>query len=422
MMKRYEEYKESGVSWLGYIPSHWKCKKIDSLFKERSTKVSDKEYKPLSVTKIGIIPQMDNVAKSDAGDNRKLVCDGDFVINSRSDRKGSCGISNLIGSVSLINTVLTPRKNINKDFLHFLLRSIPFSEEYYRNGRGIVSDLWTTRYSEMKSIYLPIPTTKEQKGIVEFLHNKIINIDKCIAVKEEQINALRMLKESYISETVVNKNSKIEHSKDGWSEVKIGKTAYIRSRLGWKGLKASEYVDFGYPFLSAYNIIDNELKWKNLSYINSKRYEESPEIKLKKGDIILVKDGAGIGKCARIDELPYGDSTVNGSLAVITTGDKFYYKFLYYYLTSIHFKNAANRIITGMGVPHLTQHFLKNLTVPLPPLRIQKLIAEELDEQSIKISKMILHKKTEIDKLKELKMSLISDVVIGKINVTDFVI
>ena len=121
-------YILNNPAWLGEIPSHWDCKKIGSLFTERKVKVSDKEYPPLSVAKIGVVPQLDTAVKTDAGDNRKLVRIGDFVINSRSDRKGSCGVSELDGSVSLINIVLTPRSQWNSRYVHYLLSSQPFSE------------------------------------------------------------------------------------------------------------------------------------------------------------------------------------------------------------------------------------------------------------------------------------------------------
>lgn len=117
-MRIYPEQKDSSVKWLGNIPSHWDCKKIGTLFTERKTKVSDKDYPPLSVAKIGVVPQLATAVKTDAGENRKLVCAGDFVINSRSDRKGACGVSELDGSVSLINIVLTPRSKWNERYVH----------------------------------------------------------------------------------------------------------------------------------------------------------------------------------------------------------------------------------------------------------------------------------------------------------------
>mgnify|MGYP001221493357 CR=1 FL=1 len=165
-LKPYEEYKETGGFWLETLPSHWDCEKLGNRFRERRIKVSDKDFVPLSVTKKGIVPQLSTAAKSNDGDNRKLVKSGDFVINSRSDRKGSSGLSELEGSVSLINTVLQPIDIVPK-YTHYLLRSFGFIEEFYRNGRGIVADLWTTRFLEMRNINIPIPPKEEQDQMVQ---------------------------------------------------------------------------------------------------------------------------------------------------------------------------------------------------------------------------------------------------------------
>lgn len=90
---RYPAYKGSGVEWLADVPSHWEVKRLGHYFSERREKVSDRDFEPLSVTKNGVLPQLDTAAKTDDGDNRKLVVRGDFVINSRSDRKGSSGLN-----------------------------------------------------------------------------------------------------------------------------------------------------------------------------------------------------------------------------------------------------------------------------------------------------------------------------------------
>lgn len=160
----YPAYKDSGVEWLGEVPEHWEIKRLGQFFEERREKVSDKNYAALSVTMKGIVPQLENAAKSDDGDNRKLVLKDDFVINSRSDRKGSSGVSPYDGSVSLISIVLKP-KRIQPAFVHHLFRSYPFQEEFYRYGKGIVADLWSTNSSEMKSILIPeMPETEQQKS------------------------------------------------------------------------------------------------------------------------------------------------------------------------------------------------------------------------------------------------------------------
>jgi len=198
------EFLNSGVEWIGKIPKHWKLERLGSNFIERREKVSDKDFEPLSVTKNGVVPQLDSAAKSNDGDNRKLVRKGDFVINSRSDRKGSSGLSKLDGSVSLINIVLQPI-NINSDFSHILLKSNGFIEEFYRNGHGIVADLWTTRFWDMKSIMLAIPPKDEQIQIVEHIENQTAKIDKTIKLQQNYISKLKEYKASLIDSVVTGK-------------------------------------------------------------------------------------------------------------------------------------------------------------------------------------------------------------------------
>ena len=124
------EMKDSGIEWIGEIPASWRIGRIGYLYTERKVKVSDADYSPLSVTMKGILPQLSTAAKTDAHDDRKLVCKGDFAINSRSDRRGSCGISSYDGSVSLINTVLVPRGKMHPVYYNWLFHSTMFSDEF----------------------------------------------------------------------------------------------------------------------------------------------------------------------------------------------------------------------------------------------------------------------------------------------------
>jgi len=194
--------KDSGISWIGEIPEHWEVKKIGSLFVERREKVSDKEFPALSVSKQGVTPQLDTAVKTDNGDNRKKVCKNDFVVNSRSDRKGSCGVSPYTGSVSLINIVLSPRENIEVQYFHHLFRSNNYIEEYYRIGRGIVADLWTTRYSEMRNIFVPLPPKDEQQAIVAYIEEKCEKIDKLASELQSEIDYLKEYKQRLIADCV----------------------------------------------------------------------------------------------------------------------------------------------------------------------------------------------------------------------------
>src|SRR6185437_5358415 len=85
----YAKYKPAGVAWLGNVPDHWALLRVGYLFDEIREKVSDRDFPALSVTKNGVVPQLETAAKTDDGENRKQVLKGDLVINSRSDRKGS---------------------------------------------------------------------------------------------------------------------------------------------------------------------------------------------------------------------------------------------------------------------------------------------------------------------------------------------
>ena len=195
------EMKDSGIEWIGKIPKDWDVKTIDACFKERNEKVSDYDWEPLSVTKQGIVKQLNTAAKSDAHDARKKVCNGDFVINSRSDRKQSCGLSEYDGSVSLINIVLE-NKNLQKEYIKYLLKNYGFAEEFYRWGSGIVADLWSTNYHTMKKISIPIPPTDEQFKIGKELDKKIAEIDNVIEKTKQTIEDYKLYKQSIITKAV----------------------------------------------------------------------------------------------------------------------------------------------------------------------------------------------------------------------------
>lgn len=270
-----------------------------------------------------------------------------------------------------------------------------------------------------------IPPFPEQEAIASFLDRKCGEIDSLISLQEEMISELQAYKQSVITEAVTKgldpnvpmKDSGVEWIgmiPEEWSIDFLSKIIWLRARLGWKGLKAEEYVEEGFPFLSAFNIVNNKLKWEGLNFINKERYDESPEIKLSIGDVLIVKDGAGIGKTARIDQLPKGEATVNSSLGVITPSEKLDYKYLHYFLLSNSFQNIIGFIKNGMGVPHLTQENMKSVLITTPPLSEQQAIASYLDEKTSQIDSLIALKQEKITELKDYKKSIIYEYVTGK--------
>ncbi len=203
------DYNYNKKQWFRGIPKHWVVSRIAAIYKLRNTKVSDRDYPPLSVTMQGVVPQLENAAKSDAHDDRKLVCKGDFAINSRSDRRGSCGIAPMDGSISLINTVLCPLTNMNARYYNWLFHTVEFADEFYKWGHGIVNDLWTTNWQDMKNILIPRPPIQEQKEIANYLDTKCAEIDEIIKNKKEQLETIEEYKKSLIYEYVTGKKEVI---------------------------------------------------------------------------------------------------------------------------------------------------------------------------------------------------------------------
>lgn len=434
MMERYREYKESGLKWLGEIPSHWEVVPLRKYLKI-NTRRNKPEAQLLSVTREeGVIVR--NVESKEENhnyipddlSNYKYVQRGQFVINKMKSWQGSYGVSNYDGIVSPAYFVYDLNYP-NKDYFNIAIRSRMFSPFFSKYSKGIRVDQWDLTPEALKIIPFLEPPKAEQDAIVRYLDTATSEIDKAIAMQQKMIDLLNERKQIIIQnavtkgldENVEMKESGVEFVNEiphNWSTRRLKFSAWIRARLGWKGLKASEYVENGYPFLSAFNIENDHMKWNNLNFINKYRYDESPEIKLKIGDLLLVKDGAGIGKCARIDELPYGESTANGSLAVITSYDMLDYRYLYYFMVSKSFKDHTELLINGMGVPHFTQGEMKKIVMPVPPQAEQQQIVTYLDSEMQRFGTAITNCQRQITLLQERKQIIINEVVTGKVRVS----
>lgn len=416
-MKRYPKYKDSGIQWLGQIPEHWDTKKIAELFTERREKVSDKEYPALSVSKAGITPQLESAVKTDNGDNRKKVCEGDFVVNSRSDRKGSCGISPYTGSVSLINIVLQPRKSVNRSYMHYLLRSNNYIEEYYRLGRGIVADLWTTRYSEAKNIFLPFPPLPEQEKIVEYIDSKTNKIDAYITEREQELKILSELKQSQIAEVVtrgLNPNVPLKDSgvpwigmiPEHWDVKRFGAICQLKSICNCeKEELLSVYLDRGVIRFS-----EDDSKRTNPTSKDLTNYQL-----VEYGDFVLNNQQAwrgsvGVSKYRGIVSPAYFIFKLSANLDT---------DFANYLFRSKNY--VAYYHICSKGVGSIQRNLewgkLKQKMVFVPPIDEQKAIVEYINTKCNHIDTMIANIESEIAYLKEYKQRLIADAVTGAINV-----
>ena len=418
-MGEYKSMVEAPTGWLGSIPEHWECKKIGSLFSERKTKVSDADYPPLSVTKLGIVPQLANATKSDSGDNRKLVCSGDFVINSRSDRKGSCGVSELAGSVSLINIVLTPRNSWDNKYVHYLMRSQSFSEEYYHYGRGIVADLWTTRYSEMKNILLPVPPHDEQEQIVRFLDWKVSGINKLINIKKKEIKKVTELKKTVVNEAVTRglnpnvpmKDSGVEWLGDIPSHWKTYRCKYLFSERDERSIEGKEqHLSMSQKYGLVPDTILDERRMLSESYAGGKICYEN--------DLVLNRLKAHLGVFSLAPQMGVisPDYTV-----LIPRIERIIPAYAEAVLKSQKCRRELRVRVKGVteGFWRLYTDSFNTIVLPVPPVEEQKSIMDEIklfEEKTANYISVILK---EVEVLHELRNKLISDVVTGQIDVRD---
>lgn len=407
-MGQYQSYKDSGTEWLGKIPSHWKVNRIASYFTERKTKVSDKDYAPLSVTKMGILPQLENVAKTDDGDNRKLVKENDFVINSRSDRRGSSGVSSLDGSVSLINIVLEPKPGISPGYCNYLLKSYAFIEEFYRNGHGIVADLWTTRYDEMKTIKICIPTYQEQERISSYLDAATAKIDEVIAQQQRMINLLNERKKIVINHAVTKGfNPNVKYKETGiawigaipehWQLMQLRYTATNHDNLR-QPITADQRDrnDPQYDYYGASGVIDR-----------IDHYNVDDKV------LLIGEDGANL--VLRNLPLVYkaeGKFWVNNHAHILKPRGNDY-DFMALVLEAADY----TLFITGSAQPKLSQANMNAVKLPIPPIEEQREIVAGIKPKLEKIDSFIEQHSSMVSFLQERKQIIINDVVTGKVKV-----
>lgn len=399
--------RDSGIEWVGAIPQDWQLSKIGSLYTQRNEKVSDKDYQPLSVTMQGILPQLATAAKTDDGDNRKLVRVGDFAINSRSDRRGSCGISPLDGSVSLINIILTPRTAMHPGYYNWLFHTTLFADEFYKWGHGIVADLWTTRWQEMKSITVPVPEYAEQERIAAFLDAECAEIDAVLEKTRASIEEYKKLKQAVITQAVTKgirgdrpmKDSGIEWIGEISQDFEIVKLKWLcdvldQFRSPVTADKRNQNADVLYDYYGASGAIDK---------IDGYTIDDHV--------MLIGEDGANL----RMRSLPImyeinGKAWVNNHAHILKpkAGVDFY--FIFYALEALD----LNYYITGSAQPKLSQDNLRNIWVPITDFTGQKRIAAYISDVCDEFDCLIAKKQQYLTEIENYKKSLIYEYVTGK--------
>lgn len=408
--------KSSNTEWLGDIPAEWDVAQIGNYYELRNEKVSDYDFEPLSVTMKGIVPQLATAAKSDDHSNRKLVKKGDFVINSRSDRRGSCGISPLDGSVSLINIVMEPRGEMNPQYYNWLFHTERFADEFYKWGHGIVDDLWTTRWQEMKKILIVAPSPDEQQTIADYLDETCSKIDEIIAEAKASIDEYKNLREAVISNATtrgIKKNRSMKSSGVEWLpeipadwNVLSPKVVFTqrkdRAIKGERQLTASQKHGIMYQ--------DDYMKEEGVRIVTVEK--DFSILKHVEPDNFVISMRSFQGGL----EYSYLRGCISSAYVMLIPNHKYVYSEYYkWFFKSDKYINAlqstSDLIRDGQALRYANFVKLKLFDIPIEE---QKEIADYLNKKVPKIDSLIAEKESLINDLEAYKKSLIYEVVTGK--------
>ena len=237
----------------------------------------------------------------------------------------------------------------------------------------------------------------------------------------EELIAKREKKGKVITQTKLKtaQNLKAEYKKSDdiptWAVARLDSLITIAARVGWKGLKKEEYTETGPLLLSVHSLnFGKQVEFKDALHISNKRYEESPDIKLQFNDILLCKDGSGIGKIGIIKYLP-NKATVNSSLLVIRANEAFDPDFLYYLLKGPHIQQLVSERISGSAVPHLFQKDFKGIHLKVPPKEEQSQIVREIEYHFTISENLELAIKNNLKKISAFKQAILKSAFEGKL-------
>ncbi|MBB4239151.1 restriction endonuclease subunit S [Rhizobium esperanzae] len=428
------DFQDTGTEWLGQVPNHWLLRRLGYFFQERREKVSDREFPALSVTKNGIVPQLETAAKTDDGDNRKGVMAGDFVINSRSDRKGSSGIAGQNGSVSLINIVLTPLAEIRPRFAHYLLRSAAFQEEFYRYGKGIVADLWSTNYSDMKAITLAVPPPLEQSAIAGFLDNETAKIDALVEEQKRLIELLKEKRQAVISRAVtkgLNPDARMRDSGIEWLgevpehwEVVPFRRILSKIEQGWSPLSEERFPDEGQWGVMKTSAVKRGNFDPAMIKAISGAIQPEPRYALRDGDLLMIRGNGSpelVGGAAYVASAPDRCMLPDLLYRLAYMPERADGKYLSYTLGSRALRHQIELAARGIDILKIAQPSIAELRVPLPPRQEQVDIVSVLDAKVDQLDALANEAHCAVDLLTERRAALISATVTGKIDMRGLV-
>ena len=279
---------------------------------------------------------------------------------------------------SHLATIKSKQDDISDKYLWYFLQTI--------DAADLVADSSypSLNTKTIQSISVPLPPLVEQQRIVSKLDTAFAEID------EAKESHMRKTQECGSLVNVAISKILKKFTEQNPTSSSLGEVTYTAGRIGWKGLTKKEYVEQGYLFLSVHGLNYGKfVDFGDAFRITKERFEESPEIMLEQGDVLLCKDGAGIGKLGIVNELNE-PATINSSLLLIRPNESLSSEYVYYYLLASEFQSIIQSKIDGATTPHLYQRDIRNLPIIFPEKRFQKQAVAEIEAAIAKIEEIRL--------------------------------
>ena len=420
-MARYSDYKDSGVQWLGEIPSHWEVVRAKYLFKKelRAIRNNDDIITCFRDGEVTLRKNRRTTGFTEATDysHYQHICKGDLVIHQMDAFAGSCGVSDSDGMGSPILSVCTAltNKTDNYYFAH-AIRLMGWNGFIYSLYRGIRERSSDFRFDTFQKLFLPLPPREEQEGIVAYLDEKCEKLDKLVAAKERKIALLGEMKQRLISDAVtrgLNASAPLKATTIPWLPQVPAHWEMLRNKtfLTLTDEKVGNRKDITLLSLTKQGVIIRDL---------SEGKGKFP----KDFDTYLIVHPNNLVFCLfDIDETPRTVGLVHnyGMLTGAYTNfevneDIVLPEFAYYYYLQVDDKKGLRPFYTGLRKVVKSTTFLQ-LRMPVPPVEEQREIVAYIEERAEKIDALVAKLRAEIEHIKEYKQRLISDVVTGQIKV-----
>jgi type I restriction enzyme, S subunit len=423
---QYENMKNSGVEWLGDMPSHWRILPLLGVAIERDEpNIGMKENNLLSLS-YGQVVRKDINANDgllpETFETYQIVRPGDIVwrLTDLQNDKRSLRTA-LVTEVGIITSayLATKPRSILPNFFGYLLRAYDITKVFYSMGGGLRQSM---KFDDVKRLPIIVPPAVEQSAIAAFLERETRKIDALVEEQQRLVHLLEEKRQATVSHAVTRGlNTRATMKETGveclltipehWI---IDKLAKLTTAVG-DGLHGTpRYVDQSdYHFINGNNLVDGSISIDDHTRCVDQEVARAQAVPLNSQTILMSINGT-IGNLA----LYMGEPVMLGkSAAYLNCTNNIDREFLYYFLQSAAAKTHFELELTGTTISNLSLATLRNAPIPVPPLDEQRTIAKWLQNALLQLHEMIGEAEKSISLLKERRSALISAAITGKIDI-----